>query len=131
MQMGQKRLANGPFGGAVGTEIGGENGVGGAFDEHGALGLRITRVAGATAGIAERLDVVRLVRYFQITAVNGDQPEPGVKRVGMSLGLGKRHAGFVHQALQWLVANLGAHLADRGFGDGGLGTIAIGVALHP
>ena len=69
----QQRFANRPFALSVSTQIGGEDGVTGALNQDGALGLRIACMTGAAARVAKDFDVIRLVGDFQVAAVYGNQ----------------------------------------------------------
>jgi len=117
LQPRQQLGAQRPLASAKGPEVGTQDRVRGAFDQHDAACLRVAGMpgqAGAAAGVAKDLGVVRLVRQIEAAAVDRHQSQAGVERLGMVCDLGQGHAAAPDQFAQRRRSDAAAQSTDGG-----------------
>ena len=116
LQPGQERLKQLPLVNAKGPQVGAQDRVRGALNHNHTSRLRVAGVAGAAARVAEMRRVVSLARQLE-GAVNGDEPQAGIERVGVRLGIGHGHTAaldqFTHRRRADLAAQAGGVSRSR------------------
>ena len=113
----QQRLGEFAFAGSVRPQVGTQDDVRGALDQHRATSLRVAGVAGhagSAAGVAESLRVVGFVGKLERGAVDGHQPQAGIERLRVVLRVGQGNTAARNQVAQRCRADPTAQPTDGG-----------------